>query len=191
MHPLPLQVLLPKLIPNLSTWLHIHSNLAQIIILSSWSTTTACSLGSLFLLFTPRRPLPSINHAKSYTAFKTYPMKLKYKFLTTWSVCLTSSSTTFTLTRFIPVTLAFFCSLRAHSHLTGFLLAIPWILFPETIKWLVMLVRVYISHPQRDFPDHPVKCHSLITSRHFNGTKFYQILCYLYIFLLSDSSKSM
>lgn len=61
----------------------------------------------------------------------------------------------------------------------------------RSIKWLVMLVRVYISHPQRDFPDHPVKCHSLITSRHFNGTKFYQILCYLYIFLLSDSSKSM
>ena len=65
LHPLPLQVLLPKLIPNLSTWLHIHSNLAQIIILSSWSTTTACSLGSLFLLFTPKRPFPSINHVKS------------------------------------------------------------------------------------------------------------------------------
>ena len=119
-----------------------------------------------------------------------FPLQLKYKFLTTTSICLTSSTTTFTLTRFTPATLALFCFSIIHSHLQDFVRAIPWMLLPQMFKWLVTLVWVYISHPQR-LPCHPMKCHTLNTPSHFNGTKFYHILCYLYICLLSDSSTSM
>lgn len=41
---------------------------------------------------------------------------------------------------------------------------------------------LYTTSSKR-LPRHPMKCHTLNTPSHFNGSNFYHILCYLYICL--------
>ena len=121
-----------------------------------------------------------------------FPLQLKYKFLTTTSICLTSSTTTFTLTHFTPATLALFCFSRIHSYLQDFVRAIPWMLLPQMFKWLVTLVWVYISHPQRDFP--AIQWNVTLLTHHLilmalNSTTYCVIYIFVYCLILPQVCK--